>query len=70
MSSNMKQRLSRLMRMSWEIQNRKHSTRSKALTAAWAIVSNEDVTVFYLVRKLNRHKPVPERIMGQMGLFR
>lgn len=69
MSSNMKHRLSRLMRMSWDIQNRKHSTRSKALTAAWAIVSNEETTVFYLVRKLNHHKPVPERVTNQMGLF-
>lgn len=69
MSSNMKQRLSRLMRMSWEIQNIKHNTRSKALTAAWAIVGNEDITVHYLVRRLNHHKPVPERVTNQMGLF-
>ncbi|MBS1585835.1 MAG: hypothetical protein JSS82_09860 [Bacteroidetes bacterium] len=70
MSSNTKQRLSRLMRMSWEIQKGKNRTRAKALAAAWAIMGNEDITVFYLVRKLNRHKPVPERVMGQMGLFR
>ncbi len=70
MSSNTKQRLSRLMRMSWEIQRSKKRTRAKALSAAWAIMGNEDVSVYYLVRRLNHNKPVPDRVVNQMGLFR
>ena len=61
--------LSRLMKMSWDIQRNRKKTRSKALQAAWAIVSNEDVTVFYLVTKLNHHKPVRQQALNQMGLF-
>ncbi len=63
-------RLSRLMKISWDIQRRrKYNTRSKALTAAWAILNNEEITVHYLVRKLNHHKPVQYRTLGQFGLF-
>ena len=43
--------LSRLMRMSWEIQRRKKTSRSKSLFAAWAIFLNEDISVFYLTKK-------------------
>lgn len=43
--------LSRLMRMSWELQRRKSYTRSKALQAAWAICQNEDITIYYLVKR-------------------
>ena len=60
MASNIKN-LSRLMRISWDIQRRKNKTRSQALRAAWAIFSNEDITVLYLVKKLNHHKPVKEK---------
>ncbi len=63
------EKLSRLMKMSWDIQRRKGSIRSKALQAAWAICSNEDVTVFYLVRKLNHDKPVSPKVLNQMALF-
>lgn len=69
MSNNMKMKLSRLMRLSWDIQKSRTKTRSNALKAAWAIVSNEDITVHYLVRKLNYNKPVPQKTVGQMGLF-
>ncbi len=62
--------LSRLMRISWVIQRNKHNTRSKALIAAWAILTNEDVTVLYLTRKLNRDKPVPQRAVNQMSIFK
>ena len=62
-------RLSRLMRISWDIQRAKQKTRSKALQAAWAIISNEDITVFYLVRKLNHHKPVKPQAANQFSLF-
>ncbi len=61
--------LSRLMKMSWEIQRSKRNSRSKALTAAWAILSNEDVTVFYLTKRLNHDRPVKAKTLGQMGLF-
>ena len=61
--------LSRLMRISWEIQRRKHQTRSKALQAAWAIFNNEQIAVEYLTQKLNRHKSLPQRVMEQFALF-
>ena len=61
--------LSRLMKMSWDIQRNKRSTRSKALIAAWAIISNEDITVFYLTKKLNHHRPISSKALNQMALF-
>ena len=61
--------LSRLMRISWDIQRRKNKTRSKALQAAWAIFSNEDITVLYLVTKLNHNKPVKDKHLNQMAIF-
>jgi len=65
-----REKMARLMQLSWEIQKRKQAiSRSKALTAAWAIVLNEDVTVHYLVQKLNHHKPVKWQVYNQMGLF-
>jgi hypothetical protein len=68
MAKNM-QNLSRLMRISWDIQKRRKKSRSKALTAAWAICTNEDITVQYLTRKLNRGKPIARRVEGQFALF-
>ena len=62
-------KLSRLMKLSWDIQKRKCSTRSKALTSAWAIVNNEDITVWYLTRKLNRNKPLKWQAQNQLALF-
>ena len=61
--------LSRLMRISWDIQRRRSTTRSKALTAAWAIFSNEDIAIGYLTRRLNRDRPVKERNQRQFALF-
>ena len=61
--------LSRLMRISWDIQRKKNKTRSKALQTAWAIFSNEDITVLYLTRKLNHNKPLTKRAEGQFSLF-
>ncbi|HEX4373385.1 MAG TPA: hypothetical protein VHZ50_08805 [Puia sp.] len=46
--------LSRLMRMSWEIQRKKKVSHSKSLFATWAIFLNEDITVFYLTKN-HRH---------------
>jgi len=53
--------LSRLMRMSWEIQRRRHTNRSKALTCAWVILQNDDVAVGYLRAKhsTRNSKPAP-----------
>lgn len=62
-------KLSKLMKMSWEIQRTKKRTRSKALQAAWAIITNEEITVQYLVRKLNRDKPVTLKTERQFALF-
>ena len=68
MANNIKN-LSRLMHISWDIQKQKNKTRSKALQAAWAIFSNEDITVLYLATKLNHHRPVKPKALNQMGLF-
>lgn len=57
------------MSASWDIQRGKQQTRAKALTAAWAIFSNEDITVHYLTRKLNHHKPLAPRDERQFALF-
>ncbi len=61
--------LSRLMKISWILQRRKHQTRSKALIAAWIIVKFEDVAVEHLTQKLNRNKPVPQKALNQFALF-
>jgi len=61
--------LSRLMRISWDIQRNRNKTRSKSLQQAWAIFSNEDITIQYLTRRLNHNKPVPQKAVGQFGLF-
>jgi hypothetical protein len=72
MAMNM-EKLSRLMKLSGDIQKKKRSTRAKALEQAWAIVNNADITVFYLVQKLNRHKDmdgkVQQKVREQYTLF-
>jgi len=54
------------MKLSWEIQRRKKGNRSKALQAAWAITLNEDVTIYYLVRRYSNvnhaNKVQPKRL--------
>ncbi|RAJ80095.1 hypothetical protein CLV59_105202 [Chitinophaga dinghuensis] len=67
----MKQKnLSRLMRLSWHIQRRNHVTRSKALLSAWVIVMNEDIMVWFLVKKhshtnyANRVNPEQLTLLG------
>jgi hypothetical protein len=51
-----------LMTLSWEIQKKKHTNRSKSLQSAWAITLNDDIVVYYLVRKHSpqntRYKPI------------
>ena len=61
--------LSRLMKISWDIQRNRNKTRSKSLQQAWAIFSNEDITIQYLTRRLNHNRPVPQKAVGQYGLF-
>lgn len=67
------EKLSRLMKLSWDIQKRKRRTRSEALEQAWAIVNNDDIAVFYLVNKLNRHKELDwkdkQKLKQQYSLF-
>ena len=62
-------RLSKLMYLSWEIQRRKKCARAKALQAAWAIIINEDITVYYLVKK-HSHEKYPNKAKAQeLALF-
>jgi hypothetical protein len=43
-----------LMTLSWEIQRKKHTSRSKALQNAWVITQNDDIVIYYLTKK---HSP-------------
>lgn len=62
-------RLSHLMILSWEIQRKKKSTRAKALQAAWAITLNEDITIYYLVKR-HSHNKYPNKIQAKsLALF-
>lgn len=69
MANNM-QRLSRLMKISWDIQKTKSKTRSKSLQAAWAIFSNEDITIQYLALRLNHNRAVKQAALNQMSIFK
>lgn len=57
-------KLSQLMYLSWEIQRKKKRSRAKALSAAWAILSNEDITVYHLVKK-HSHERYTNRVQPQ-----
>jgi len=57
-------KLSQLMYLSWEIQRKKKRSRAKALSAAWAILSNEDITVYHLVKK-HSHDRYTNRVQPQ-----
>lgn len=62
--------LSRLMYLSWEIQRRRKSTRSRSLVAAWSIFQNEDITVYHLVKK-HSHEKYPNRVnLDGLTLFK
>ncbi len=63
-------RLSKLMYLSWEIQRKKKCIRSKALQSAWAITQNEDITVYYLIKKHSHTSYENKRQTGQIGLFK
>lgn len=63
------EKLSRLMRLSWEIQRKKHCSRAKSLRAAWAITLNEDITIYYLVKR-HSHTFYPNKIQpSDLSLF-
>ena len=63
-------KLSKLMKLSWEIQRLRSVTRSKALYSAWAIFNNEDITISHLTQKLNHYKPVKPQVKNQYSLFK
>lgn len=61
---------SRLMRLSWEIQKRrKKYNRSKSLLSAWAIYLNEDITVYYLMRKHTTRRQSGTTTASNLSLF-
>jgi len=63
------QQRSRLMQLSWQIQRRRKTGRSKSLAAAWAIFLNEDITVYHLTRK-HSHQHYPNRVQqNELTLF-
>ncbi len=62
-------RLSYLMVLSWEIQRKKKKSRSKALQAAWVITLNEDIAMYYLVKR-HSNRTAPNKIQaGELALF-
>ena len=66
----MQHKLSTLMTMSWEIQKLKNTTRSKSLQSAWAITSNEDITLYYLVKKHSNHNAKNKVNVNNLTLFK
>ena len=62
-------RLSYLMQLSWEVQRKKGITRSRALLAAWAITQNEDITIYYLVKR-HSHNHYTNKVQAkELALF-
>jgi hypothetical protein len=60
---------SRLMRLSWQIQKRRKTNRSKSLFAAWAIYLNEDITVYHLVKKHSHDRYANKAEAAHLTLF-
>ncbi len=59
-----------IMKLSWEIQRRKQCLRPKVLQSAWAITQNEDITIYYLVKKHSQEK-YPSKVKQQeLSLFK
>jgi hypothetical protein len=61
--------LSRLMYLSWEIQRKKKFTRSRSMSAAWAIYLTEDITVYHLVKKHSHHRYENKTASESLTLF-
>lgn len=57
----------RLMRLSWTVQRNRKCSRSKALTTAWAIYLNEDITLYYLTRRYS-HERYNNRFVNPVAL--
>jgi hypothetical protein len=68
-TNNHTAKLSKLMRVSWQIQHRRKFSRSKALLAAWAIFLNEDITVFLLVKKHSHERYANKVEPTSLSLF-
>lgn len=60
--------LSRLMKISWEIQHDKRCSRSKALMAAWAILSNAEV-LYHFAKKLSPSRAQKPKAVNHPSLF-
>ncbi|MDI3318395.1 hypothetical protein [Pinibacter soli] len=56
--------LSKLMFLSWEIQRKRKLNRTNALRSAWAILQNEDITIYYLTRRFS-HTHYPNKVASQ-----
>jgi hypothetical protein len=57
------------MSLSWEIEKKKKQSRSKSLMQAWAILQNEDITVYHLVKK-HSHERYPNKVqVNTLTLF-
>ena len=57
------------MGLSWEIQRKKKRSRAKALQAALAILLNEDITVYYLVKRHSHHNYANKVQPKELALF-
>jgi hypothetical protein len=57
------------MRISWQIQKRRSSTRSKSLISAWAIFLNEDITVHHLAKKHSHERYANKTDANILSLF-
>jgi hypothetical protein len=56
------------MKMSWEIQRNKRCSRSKALVAAWTILSNADV-LYHFAKKLTQSRAQKTKALDHPSLF-
>jgi hypothetical protein len=58
------------MKLSWDIQKKKQTlTRAKALSTAWAILNNEEITLRYMARYVSHKRNFGLQIYNQLGLF-
>jgi len=59
------------MRLSWLLQHRHHYDRSRALKAAWTMISSQDLLLWLLQQhKANQKRPrTRNRNINQLSLF-
>jgi hypothetical protein len=65
----MQQKLSALMLMSWRIQRKKKTNRSKSLTLAWALFANEDIFIHYLHARHSPRNSPAKRVNASLTFF-